>query len=426
VSEQPVHSRAQHTVARTLADAAEVAASRQRVREALFGRERVVTLGLAAMFLVAALACALLVPSPTPFSLWVASLFLVSYALVSQIEFEVGPGSAVPTELVLVPMLFAVPTGLVPMLVAGGLVLGGVVERVGSRRHGERVAVLLCSSWHSVGPALVVGLLAPGPPSWDELPVYVLAFVAQLGFDAAAVVVRHVVGRGMSPSGLVRPLGWVAFVDAALAPIALIVAFVVAEWPVAVVCVLPVAGLLHMLGGERRRWLDDRIVLGQAMHDERRAARSDPLTGVGNRRAWEEVVREAQAEHDRNGMAAAILLVDLNRLKETNDTYGHDAGDRLLQALADTLRAAVPDKGFLARIGGDEFAVLLPGAGEDEGAAFAAEIGRSVAAAERDGVPLLASLGAAACPPCPSVEDAVLLADERLYRDKAATTPRDP
>jgi diguanylate cyclase (GGDEF)-like protein len=425
VSEQPVPSGAHHAVARTLADAAEVAASRQRVREALFGRERVVTHVLAASFLVAAAACALFVSSPTPFSVWVAVLFVGCYAIVSQIEFEVGPGSAVPTELVLVPMLFAVPSGLVPLLVASGLVLGGITERIGSRRRGERVAVLLCSSWHSVGPALVVGLLAPGPPSWDEVPVYVLAFVAQLGFDTVSVVVRHALGRGMRPSALVRPLGWAAFVDAALAPIALVSAFVVTERPVAIICVLPVAGLLHMLGGERRRWIDDRIVLGQAVHDERRAARSDPLTGVGNRRAWEEIVRDVQAEHDRNGTAAAILLVDLNRLKETNDRHGHDAGDRLIQALANTLRHALPEGGFLARIGGDEFAVLVQGAGEDEGTSLAADIGRSVAAAERDGVPLLASLGVAACPPCASVEDAVRLADARLYQDKATTTARD-
>ena len=182
-------------VTRNLADAAEVAASRERVVAGLSGREGIVTYTLAASFLVAAAACALFVPSPTPFSLWVAGLFVLCYALVSQIEFEVGPGSAVPTELVLVPMLFVVPPGVVPVLVAGGLVLGGIAERARSRRHGERVAVLLCSSWHSVGPALVIGLLAPGKPSWEELPIYVLAFAAQLAFDWASVAVRHVVGR---------------------------------------------------------------------------------------------------------------------------------------------------------------------------------------------------------------------------------------
>ena len=146
MSDQPVAPRAHHAVARTLADAAEVAASRERVRNALLGRERIVTFALAAAFLAAAATCALVIPSPTPLSLWVVALLVACYAVVSQIEFEVGPGSAVPTELVLVPMLFAVPTGLVPLLVASGLVLGGIAERIRSRRHGERLAVLLCSS----------------------------------------------------------------------------------------------------------------------------------------------------------------------------------------------------------------------------------------------------------------------------------------
>ena len=413
---------ARGAVTRNLADAAEVAASRERVVAGLFGRERIVTYALAASFLVAAAACALFIPSPITFSLWIAGLFVLCYAVVSQIEFEVGPGSAVPTELVLVPMLFVVPPGVVPVLVAGGLVLGGIAERARSRRHSERVAVLLCSSWHSVGPALVIGLLAPGKPSWEELPVYVLAFVSQLAFDWASVAVRHVVGRGVRPSLLLRPLAWVALVDSALAPAALLAAFAVAEHPVAIVCVLPVAGLLHLLGAERRRRLDDRIVLGRVVDDERRVARSDPLTGVGNRLAWQEAVRLAQAELERDGTGAMLLLVDLYRLKETNDTHGHDAGDRLIQALAGTLRGEVPAHGVLARIGGDEFAVLVPGAGDDEGAAIAAGIKRSVAAADVNGIPLLASLGVASCPPCASFEQAIRLADERLYEDKAATS----
>jgi diguanylate cyclase (GGDEF)-like protein len=426
VSDQSVPAPAAGSLARNLADAADVAASRERVRAGLVGRERVVTYALAYAFLLAAAACAVLIPSPTSFSLWTTGLLVLCYAAVSQIEFEVGPGSAVPTELILVPMLFLVPTGVVPVLVAGGLVLGGVVERVRSRRHGERFAVLLCSSWHSVGPTLVVGLLAPGEPSWDELPVYVLAFAAQVAFDWAAVGIRHVVGRGVTPSALVRPFAWVALVDATLAPAALLAAFALVDRPAAIVCVLPLVGLLRLLGDERRRRLDDVIVLGRAMDDERRVARADPLTGVGNRLAWQETLREAQGRLERDGVGATLLLVDLNRLKETNDTYGHDAGDRLIQALARTLRGAIPTHATIARIGGDEFAVLVPGAHEGDGAALASGVRVSAAATDVNGIPLVASLGVATCPPCTSLEEAVRLADERLYQDKAARTPRDP
>jgi diguanylate cyclase (GGDEF)-like protein len=287
--------------------------------------------------------------------------------------------------------------------------------------------VLLCSSWHSVGPALVIGLLAPGPPTWDEVPVYLLALAAQLTFDGGAVFIRHVVGRGISPKTLVAPMGWVALVDATLAPAALVVAYAAAVQPLAVLCVLPVAALLHLLGDERRRRIDDGIVLGQAVQDARRAARSDPLTGVGNRLAWQEEVDRAEQRFADDGVGASVVLVDLNRLKEINDTHGHDAGDRLIQRLAVALHATLPHTAELARIGGDEFAILLPDVDELGCADVATRIRRRVVALEAGGISASASLGKASCPPCHSVDDALRLADERLYADKAAaTTGRDP
>jgi diguanylate cyclase (GGDEF)-like protein len=413
-------------LARTLEDAAEIEASRKRMQTALGGRERVVTLALAAGFLGAASACAAFVPSSTRFSALVAAIFVLTYAIVTQVEFEVGPGSAVPTQLVLVPMLFAVPAGAVPLLVASGLVLGGLFERARSRRHGDRILVLLCSAWHSVGPALVIGLLAPGPPTWDEVPVYLLAFASQLAFDAASVFARHVAGRGMILSALVAPLAWVALVDATLAPAALVVAYAAAVQPLAVLCVLPVVVLLHLLGGERRRRIDDGIVLGQAVQDARRVARSDPLTGVGNRLAWQEEVDRAEKRLGEQGLGASVILVDLNRLKETNDTYGHDAGDRLIQSLAVALHSTLPPSTELARIGGDEFAILLPGTDELGCSEVAGRIRATVCELEVGGIPASASLGKASCPPCDTLAEALRVADERLYADKAARPRRDP
>jgi diguanylate cyclase (GGDEF)-like protein len=416
----------QRGVVEALADAAEVAASRERVRTRLLGRERTVTYLLAGGFLVAAAGCALFLPSDVGFSAWVAALLVACYALVSQVEFETGPGSAVPTELVLVPMLFAVPPGVVPVLVASGLVLGGLLERARSRRHGERVAVLLCSSWHSVGPALVIGLLATGEPNWDDLPVYALAFAAQLVLDWASVLVRHTLGRGVPARDLVRPLAAVAVVDAGLAPLALLAAFAIAAEPVAILGVLPTAGLLYVLGVERRRRLDEGIVLSRVVDDERRVARSDPLTGVGNRLAWRELLHEAQHALDHSAVGASVFLVDLDRLKETNDTFGHDAGDRRIQALAATLLQSIPERSSLARIGGDEFAILVPDFAEDGAQAVAAAIRRRMSETSVNGIPLHASVGFASCPPCASLDDALRMADARLYDDKAAMTARDP
>lgn len=271
-------------VSQALAGTAEIAASRERVRSRLLGRERAVTFLLAGGFLVSACLCALLVPSDTSFSLSTTLLLVLVYAVVSQIEFEVGPGSAVPTELVLVPMLFVLPPGDVPLAVAAGLVAGGLTERLRSKRHGERVPVLLCSAWHSVGPALVFGLLAPGPPAASRAPLYLVALLAQFALDSMSVFVRHRLGRGVPVRALFPALVWVVTVDLMLAPLALVVAVPAVEQPVAVLAVLPLAGLLHVLGVDRRRRIDESLVLGRAVADASRAARSDPLTG-GNRLA---------------------------------------------------------------------------------------------------------------------------------------------
>ena len=124
----------------------EISDSRVRLRSGLVGRERVATLATAGAFLAAAVACLLALPSDrTPSALVIALLILV-YALVSKIEFETGPGAVVPTVLVLVPMLFVLRPGSVPLCVAAGLLLGGAIDRLRGRMHAERGAVLLCSS----------------------------------------------------------------------------------------------------------------------------------------------------------------------------------------------------------------------------------------------------------------------------------------
>ncbi|MBA3376627.1 MAG: GGDEF domain-containing protein [Actinobacteria bacterium] len=410
--------RGTHTLARSLAAAAEVEASRERARSRLLGRERTVTFALAGGFVAAAVACAAGIPSETSFSIGTAALLVAIYAVVSQIEFEIGPGSAVPTELVLVPMLFVLPPGAVPLCIGAGLILGGIFERMRSRRHNQRITVLLSSAWHSVGPALVIGLLAPGAPRWEDVPVYAVALLAQFACDCGAVVVRHGLGRGVSVRNLFPPLAWVLIVDCALAPVALLVAFAAVSELLAVLCLLPLAGLLHMLGAERRRRIDESLALGQAVQDASREARSDPLTGIGNRLAWQEAVEQGERRLTENGVGSTVVLVDLNRLKETNDTHGHDVGDRLIQALAVQLSHAVRDADALARIGGDEFAILAAGTGKRGYAELTSRVRSALAGLAVGDVPVLASLGAAACPPCASLAEAIRLADERLYAEK--------
>jgi len=95
----------------------------------------------------------------------------------------------------------------------------------------------------------------------------------------------------------------------------------------------------------------------------RKLAFTDPLTGLANRRKLFECIEKAQAYSIRQGTYGAIIYIDLDRFKEANDTYGHETGDQLLTAVADRLRTVVNPADTVARIGGDEFVVLVQDAG---------------------------------------------------------------
>jgi len=254
------------------------------------------------------------------------------------------------------------------------------------------------------------------------VPVYGIALLAQFVFDDAAVVVRHRFGRGVPVSDLVPALALVGIVDVALAPIALLVAFAAVDQPLAVLAVLPVTGLLHVLGIDRRRRIDESLALGRAIEDVSREARSDPLTGIGNRLAWQEAIEAARSRQARDGEPASVVLVDLDRLKEANDRFGHDTGDRLIRRLAAVLGRIVPERATLARIGGDEFAVLALGVDEPGCEELVRSIRLALRTLEVGGIAASASLGASSCPPCASLDEALRLADERLYDDKGPAT----
>jgi diguanylate cyclase (GGDEF)-like protein len=98
----------------------------------------------------------------------------------------------------------------------------------------------------------------------------------------------------------------------------------------------------------------------------RKEAIVDDLTGLLNRRGWRREGERGLARAARSGNPVGLLLLDLDNLKEINDTRGHDEGDRILRETADRLRQALRAGDVLARLGGDEFAALLTEADPDE------------------------------------------------------------
>ena len=117
-------------------------------------------------------------------------------------------------------------------------------------------------------------------------------------------------------------------------------------------------GLVGYETDQRRRFQDERerlLVRVEAI------ARTDELTGLANRRAWDEELRREMERARRSGTGFAVVLLDLDRFKQFNDEHGHPGGDRLLQQAATEWRMRIRLVDTLGRYGGEEFALLLPG-----------------------------------------------------------------
>lgn len=152
-------------------------------------------------------------------------------------------------------------------------------------------------------------------------------------------------------------------------------------------------------------------------------AMTDELTGLANRRSFfsrggEEVLRAR-----RYGSPLAVLLLDVDHFKATNDSFGHEAGDRVLQELARTLRAGVREVDLVARLGGEEFGVLLPSTGVAEAAVLAERmrlaLESAVCRAGERSVPVTASFGVAGYEPeMPDLDALLRGADAALYEAK--------
>jgi HD-GYP domain-containing protein (c-di-GMP phosphodiesterase class II) len=230
----------------------------------LRGRDGLASVVLAAGFAGSAALLVSFGQSGRPLHVWALAIFVLSYAAASRVDFEIGTGSTVPTQLVLVPMLAVLPVQYVPLCVLAGLLLGGAPEYVRGRVPVDRSLLRFVNSWHAVGPALVLLAAGQPAPSPRHLPVYAAALAAQFAFDFGSTSLRDRLGLGVSPLSLARFMLWIWAVDLALTPIAMVAALGCVSHPWLVTFSLPLVGLLGYFARERHVRIDHALELSAA------------------------------------------------------------------------------------------------------------------------------------------------------------------
>jgi diguanylate cyclase len=153
-------------------------------------------------------------------------------------------------------------------------------------------------------------------------------------------------------------------------------------------------------------------------------ARTDPLTGLANRRALNQELERRMAQFQRQQRPFSLLLIDMDHFKQFNDNHGHQAGDEMLCMMARALRDTVRDTDLAARYGGEEFAIVLPGTNLSDAKCAAERIRRAVAeirltfrgATLRDTV----SVGLAETERMDDAQSLIQRADDSLYAAKEA------
>jgi diguanylate cyclase (GGDEF)-like protein len=247
--------------------------------------------------------------------------------------------------------------------------------------------------------------------------------------DSTFLVGEHIVGR-VAASGEALYVRDVAAEPDYLAPRP----GVVGEICVPIYCGDALTGVLNVEGDATRPLDEHDLALLQAFaghagtllnnaqlyQQMRERATHDPITGLANRRAFQEQLHAELRRAERYQHPLALLIIDVDRFKDVNDQFGHPAGDAVLREIGARLRAELRESDLLARYAGDEFAALLPESTHDQ-ALETAERLRAAIPEDAFAVPAQVELSiGVGCFPTDARDEAALvdIADRRMYQDK--------
>jgi HD-GYP domain-containing protein (c-di-GMP phosphodiesterase class II) len=234
-----------------------------RRAQRLLCTERRAELTVGGGFLLAASALALLAPPPAHLDLGLAAAYVVCAAAATQVRFDIGGGITVPIQVVFVPMLFAVPAALAPLLVLMAWTLGMLPAVICRRLAPSRLLTAPANSWFALGPALVLVLAHDRHPVGHP-GVLALALGAQLAGDFLSNLLRERLRRGPSARELAGEVSRIYLMDLALSPVGLAIAFATAQHRWAILSVLPLFGVMSVFSREREARMEQLIELNDA------------------------------------------------------------------------------------------------------------------------------------------------------------------
>jgi putative nucleotidyltransferase with HDIG domain len=216
-------------------------------------------------FVVAAVALALTAGKSPSFSLPIATLYVLGIGLAGNVRFDVGAGFTVPTQAVFVPMLFAVPVSLVPLLVALGLALGMAPSIARGRTSASRIFTVPANSWFTLGPCLVLEAAHDHSPS-GRWGILVLALAAQLACDFIANAAWEGLFTDITIGELAKEVRQVYAIDIALSPLGLAAAFAATQIhsQFSLLLIVPLFGVLWLFSKERQMRLEQLLELNDA------------------------------------------------------------------------------------------------------------------------------------------------------------------
>jgi diguanylate cyclase (GGDEF)-like protein len=273
---------------------------------------------------------------------------------------------------------------------------------------------------------LVVALLAFGP----RFPIWALAALGPIGAALIAAAVATTAQPGDAAVLYAWPVLWFSFYVGFRGAIAIVVWIGIVHgcavlslddgarnldrWLDVMVSMTIVAGVVEALA-QRNRELLAKLV---------RDARTDQLTGLLNRRGFDELVPHELARARRDGSCIGVVTFDIDHFKLINDEWGHEAGDRVLVALAGVFRAETRANDIVARMGGEEFTAVLEVEGVDGAVEYAERVRTAFAGVDVGVGHATISAGVMVARRPGAANDLLLAADAALYRAKLAGRDR--